>query len=374
MEDTLLMDAAERFAKGEMSNEEKIYFEELRKNNPELDQAVVEQLFFLNQLDNYSSTKSFKASLAAVESKLINENFICRTTVSETSSSKGRLVSMWHRYKKDIAVAASIAGIVSIFMATAVSSVNNNKGDITKLVNEVKDYKNQTKKIETEVNKLKSGSKQLPVTTSIDARFSATGFMIDATGNYIVTNAHVVKEAKNHLVVENIKGEQFIAKQVYVNAEQDLAIIKIVDSNFKKLPTPPYTIRKTGAELGEQIFMMGYPKPEIVYEEGYVSAKNGYKMDTVYCQISTSANEGNSGSPVITKNGELIGIITSKETKAVGVVFAIKSANIHRAVNEIKKQKEDEKIKITSAPSLNGLNRVDQIKKMEGYVFMIKGN
>jgi serine protease Do len=198
--------------------------------------------------------------------------------------------------------------------------------------------------------------------------------MIDATGNYIVTNAHVVKEAKNHLVVENIKGEQFIAKQVYVNVDQDLAIIKIVDSNFKKLPTPPYTIRKTGAELGEQIFMMGYPKPEIVYEEGYVSAKNGYKMDTVYCQISTSANEGNSGSPVITKNGELIGIITSRETKAVGVVFAIKSANIYRAVNEIKKQKGDEKIKIAAAQSLSGLNRVDQIKKMEGYVFMIKGN
>ena len=45
MEDTLLIDAAERFARGEMSAEEKIFFEELRKQNPELDQLVVEQLF-----------------------------------------------------------------------------------------------------------------------------------------------------------------------------------------------------------------------------------------------------------------------------------------------------------------------------------------
>ena len=72
MEDTLLMDAAERFAKGEMSNEEKIYFEELRKNNPELDQAVVEQLFFLNQLDTFNSTKNFKAILNEVENLLLN--------------------------------------------------------------------------------------------------------------------------------------------------------------------------------------------------------------------------------------------------------------------------------------------------------------
>ena len=47
---------------------------------------------------------------------------------------------------------------------------------------------------------------------------------------------------------------------------------------------------------------------------------------------------------------------------------------IYRAINEVRKQKEDEKIKITSAPTLKGLDRVNQIKKMEAYVFMIKGN
>ena len=62
MEDTLLIDAAERFVKGEMSPEEKIYFEELRKNNPELDQAVVEQIFFLNQLESYSQQRNCPSS------------------------------------------------------------------------------------------------------------------------------------------------------------------------------------------------------------------------------------------------------------------------------------------------------------------------
>jgi serine protease Do len=97
-------------------------------------------------------------------------------------------------------------------------------------------------------------------------------------------------------------------------------------------------------------------------------------MDTIYCQLSTSASEGNSGSPVINKRGELIGVISSMETNAEGVVFAIKSSNIHRAVDEVKKMKDHDKIKIVSAPSLKGLDRETQIKKVEDYVFMIKGN
>jgi serine protease Do len=369
MEDTLLMDASERFAKGEMSAEEKIYFEDLRKNNPELDQAVVEQLFFLNQLDNYSSTKNFKSILNEVETKLIAEKVITRST----PQTQGRLVQLWHRYKKDIAVAASIAGVVSIFMATAVTHYSKGDGKLENLVNKVNQQEKRSRNIENKINQFAS-SASMPVKAAIESRFNATGFMIDATNNYIVTNAHVVNEAKNNLIVENNKGQQYDAKAIYVDAVKDLAIIKITDSSFKKLGAVPYSIKKTSADLGESIFLMGFPKQEIVYGEGYVSAKNGYQMDPIYCQINTTANEGNSGSPVITKNGELIGIVTSKEIDVTGVVFAIKSANIYSAITEIKKQKENEKIKITSNQSLRGLDRVTQIKKMEGYVFMIKGN
>lgn len=370
MEDTLLMDAAERFAKGEMSTEEKIYFEELRKNNSELDQAVVEQLFFLNQLDTFSSTKHFKSILNEVENKLIAEKEITRNT----PQTQGRLVQLWHRYKKDIAVAASIAGVVSIFMATAVTRYTKSDGKLENLVYKVNQQDIKNKNLEKKINQIAGASSSIPTRIAIDAKFNATGFMIDATNNYIVTNAHVVKEAKNNLIIENNKGQQYDAKAIYIDEEKDLAIIKIIDSSFKKLGAMPYNIKKTNADLGESIFLMGFPKQEIVYGEGYISAKNGYQMDPNFCQINTTANEGNSGSPVITKNGELVGIITSKEIDVTGVVFAIKSANIHSAVAEIKKTKENEKIKITSNPSLKGLDRVSQIKKMEGYVFMIKGN
>ncbi len=372
MEDTLLIDAAERFARGEMTAEEKIFFEELRKKNPDLDQAVVEQLFFLNELERYGSTKNFKHILHETEAKLASEGMIKRSLTG-----KAKVAYLWKRYKRTIAVAASIAGIVSIISASVISVYHNGKNDeIKPLVKIIEIQGNEINglKHKTDVLAARSANQAAEIKPPIDAKFRATGFLIDANNNFIITNAHVVNEVRHQLIIENNKGEQYNAEAIYVNAAADLAILKVKDNTFKKLNPLPFSIRKTNAELGEQVFMLGFPKQEIVYGEGYISARNGYKMDTIYCQLSTSANEGNSGSPVITKNGELIGIITSMETNAEGVVFAIKSSNIYKAMDEVKKMKGFEDIKITSQPSLKGTDRVSQIKKVQDYVFMIKGN
>lgn len=373
MEDTLLIDAAERFARGEMTAEEKIFFEELRKKNPELDQLVVEQLFFLNELERYGSTKNFRHILHETETKLVNEGLITKSPLQ----GKSKVVYLWNRYKRTIAVAASIAGIVSLSIVGIMSALHNEKNaNINLLVGQIKKQENDIRQIKNKTAILEAAKETTPavVVPRLDAKFRATGFLIDANNNLIVTNAHVINEAKNHLIIENNKGEQFTAEAIYLDPATDLAILKVRDNTFKKLSPMPFSIRKTNAELGEQVFMLGFPKQEIVYGEGYISAKNGYQMDTIYCQLSTSANEGNSGSPVITKNGELVGIITSMETNAEGVVFAIKSSNIYKAIEEVKKMKDYSDTKITSQPALKGTDRVSQIKKVEDYVFMVKGN
>jgi len=374
MEDTLLIDAVERFANGEMSVQEKTYFEDLRKNNPELDQAVVEYLFFMNEIQKHSKAKNFKNSLHEVESKLLNEGFLTKGSMA----GKAKVLQLWGKYKRTIAVAASIAGLVSIFIASVVSSVSNNGSDtnLKPLVEKLNSQESKTRQLETKLNKLEAGTtaSKTPVKPRLDARFRATGFLIDASNNYIVTNAHVVSQVQNNLIIENNKGDQFTATPVYVNKEMDIAIIKVTDSNFKKLPVLPYNIKKSSADLGETVFMLGFPKAEVVYGEGYISAHSGYNMDSLFCQLSTAANEGNSGSPVINRSGDLVGVINSMEKNADGVVFASKANNITKAIAEAKKITGNEDINFKGSNALRGLDRVSQVKKLQDYVFMVKGN
>ena len=368
MDDILLLDAIERYKNGEMTPKERTFLEELRKNNPEIDQLAVEHLFFLQQLENAANIREYKQSLDEVESKLVNEGVLAKKQLK----GRAKLIYLWNRSRRTIAVAASIAGIVSIFTAGMFSAYKENKSErvITPLV----DHK--FKQVEAKLNSFEKKLNKAAVVPvlpapkpKIEANFRATGFLIDISG-YIVTNVHVINNAKN-LIVENKKGDQFYASPVYVSNSTDLAILKINDTSFKNFTSLPYSIRKSSAELGEQIFTLGYPRDEVVYGEGYLSAKSGYSGDTSSYQISISVNPGNSGGPVINRNGEVIGIISSKETNADGVVFAIKSQNIYDALEEIKKS---EKIKLPLTGTIKGLDRVHQIKKIEDCVFMVKGN
>ncbi|MEP6950678.1 MAG: trypsin-like peptidase domain-containing protein [Ginsengibacter sp.] len=367
MNDTLLLDAVERYRNGEMSPQETILFEELRKNNPEIDQLAADHNFFLGELDKLSEIKAYRNSLNEVENKLANEGMISENK----GKGKANVVYMWSRYRRTIAVAAFIAGLVSISTATIVSmySEKKNVAVITPLVDtKLNQFEHKLKQIETKLNDASAVAKE-PSKPKFEANFRATGFLVDGSG-YIVTNAHVVNNARN-IIVENKKGDQFFAKAVYVNKITDLAILKISDTSFKKVTNLPYTFPKSSTELGEHIFTLGYPREEIVYGEGYLSAKSGLFGDTTSYQISISVNPGNSGGPVINKNGEIIGIISSKETNADGVVFAIKSKNIYNALKDLK---GDESIKLPSVNSLKGLDRVQQIQKLEDFVYMVKGN
>lgn len=364
MDEILLIETVERYLKGDMDAKERGFFEEIRKNNPEIDQMVVEHTFLFNELDKQANIKAFKHSLYEVENKLTEEGVISKARLT----TKAKVVFLWKKYKRSIAVAASIAGIVSL-VTTAVISTYNNKVDnnnIGQLVDEIKDTKKRVAQLQGSVI-----ANQKPHTPP-NPDFRATGFLIDGKG-FIITNAHVVNRLKT-IYVENNKGDYFTAQAIYTDQNTDLAILKITDTAFKTVTNLPYSINKTNSNLGEQIFTLGYPRNEIVYGEGYVSAKSGNEGDSTAYQVSVSVNPGNSGGPVLNKNGQIIGIITSKNLTADGVVFAAKSKNIYKLIEAAKSSGDTTNIKLPSNTGLRGLDREQQVKKMEEFVFMVVGN
>ena len=366
MDELLLIETVERYLKGEMDLKESGFFEEIRKNNPEIDQMVVEHTFLFNELAKQANVKAFKHSLYEVENKLSEEGIISKAQLT----SKAKVVFLWKKYKRNIAVAASIAGIVSIVTTAVISSYNNkvDKTDIGYLMGQIKKTDNKVDQLKNDIK----ANKNISIPKSPNPDYRATGFLIDGKG-FIITNAHVVNRLKT-IYVENNKGNYFAAQAIYTDQNTDLAILKITDTAYKTILNLPYSINKNNSNLGEQIFTLGFPRNEIVYGEGYVSAKSGNEGDSTSYQVSVSVNPGNSGGPVLNKYGQIIGIITSKNLTADGVVFAAKSKNIYRLIEAAKAADNANNIKVPANTALRGLDREQQVKKMEEFVFMIVGN
>jgi len=197
--------------------------------------------------------------------------------------------------------------------------------------------------------------------------------MLNGKG-FLSTNANIVKNSRNIFVINN-QNQQFRAIVIFTDLAKDIAILKISDDDFKPMTNIPYSIRKSSTDVAESIYTLGFPRNDIVYSEGYLSAKTGFNGDTLSCQLGIAANPGNSGGPVFNHDGEVIGIRSTKEAEAEGVAFAIQSKYIFNVIEELKKNDTAfQKVKLQSKSTLNSMNRQQQVKKIEDFVYMIKVN
>jgi len=368
MEDIKILEAVERYINGEMKPDERVYFENLRKSNPEVDQLVVEHTYFLQQMNRFDETKQLKTILNDVHINLAEKGAIEFPKLR----GKAKVVFLVNRYKKVAAIAASIAGLTALTMSAfmwSFSPAKNQTKELEYLDGEIRAIKKKTTEQQREINRVKNYI-TTPTTPEIVYKTGGTGFLISAKG-YLATNAHVVADAA-HIALQNKEGKDLQAKLIYIDREKDIAILKIEDSAFKAPVSLPYSIKQTSSDISEQIYTLGFPRNDIVYGEGYLAAKTGFNGDTLTCQISIAANRGNSGSPIFNRNGEVIGILSAKQTTAEGAVFALQSKYIFDALTDLRKDTTYQNVKIPAVSNLKGSDRKQQVKKISDFVYIVK--
>ena len=162
------------------------------------------------------------------------------------------------------------------------------------------------------------------------AKSIGSGFIISKKG-YIVTNAHVIENAKNIVVIfENEK--EFQAKIVGVDTISDIAVIKIEAGN--NIPVVSLGDSES-IKIGNLAIAIGNPFGlSGTFTFGVISAKGRnegiFDRNAVfknYIQTDASINKGNSGGPLLNIHGQVIGINTAIYTGggsgSVGIGFAI---------------------------------------------------
>jgi S1-C subfamily serine protease len=149
--------------------------------------------------------------------------------------------------------------------------------------------------------------KKLEPEPSLGKRRVATGFFVTDNG-YFVTNYHVVKGA-TQIHITTAKGERVLAKVVSENPDIDIALAKAdVQAKAVKWGT------RQDVDKGQGVLTLGYPLLAIQGKEqkatfGRINSYSGIRGDPGVYQIDVPVQPGNSGGPLISENGVVIGVI-----------------------------------------------------------------
>ncbi|QOR75520.1 MAG: trypsin-like peptidase domain-containing protein [Thermoflavifilum sp.] len=352
------MDRIHRYLQGEMDAAEEAEFIRLCEEDAQLRRWMEEERQFIHALK------------AGLHRQWIKESFASQPQTRLRLHPGSSFIRTGKEWLAHIAVAATVALLVSLVAFWSFNQwyIRPNKMGYVDLRRAIDNIQRSQYALMNDMHH----NGRLPANPGT---YGGSGFLISDNG-YLVTNYHVIRNADSIYVQDN-KGNAYKARMVFQDPATDLAVLKIIDSNFCMNGALPYTLSASEAPLGEQVFTLGYPKDEIVYGEGYISSETGYRDDSTAYQLSIPVNPGNSGGPLFDSKGRIIGIISGKQGESDRIAFAIKATYLKAILDSLPNDFNKRAIlrtrvtKNTSHPDLHN-NRVALLKQLKDYVMMVK--
>lgn len=161
-----------------------------------------------------------------------------------------------------------------------------------------------------------------------------TGFFITKDG-YIVTNAHVLFGGREVQIITYAQ-KAIQAELIGYDSQLDVALLKI-PGNYESLELGD----SDKIQIGEEVIAIGNPLGlQFSVSQGIISAthREGANNLPVYIQTDAALNPGNSGGPLINKQGKAIGINNFKIGESESLGFALESNSLKEAINKISEE------------------------------------
>ncbi|WP_019946419.1 trypsin-like peptidase domain-containing protein [Hymenobacter aerophilus] len=379
---------------GGLADAERTALEHRLAADPALAQRLQEFEELTGTLTAYGRRQALRQRLAAIHSDMVSEQTprLDLAKVAEQdergeqfatgqaprptlriSRTEQKLRAFWQGHRATMMVAAAVA-VLAVFttllgleMYRTSQQTTSSRYGYTMLRREVERIKRDQRSMNRAITQIDAAA---PTERVNPGKFSGTGFALTADG-YLVTSYHVIQGADS-LLIENRARQRFRAEPVFTDIAHDLAILQITDKDFTGFGRLPYAFKRGQSELGEKVYTLGYPREDLVFNDGSLSARSGFEGDTGFYQVSIPVNPGNSGGPLLDDRGNLIGVVSGRQMDVQSAAFATKSSYLMRLVDSLSAAGAGRPYNLPRYNQFGGTTRPQQIRKLQDYVFVVK--
>ena len=175
-------------------------------------------------------------------------------------------------------------------------------------------------------------------------RASGSGFIIGP--GQVMTNAHIVSDAKQIIIRRNGDSRPYFAKVAYIAHDSDLALVSVEDKEFSRgvrplrlgeLPTLQTRVRTYGFPAGGEKISR---TEGVVSRVEFITYLHSGADAHLGIQTDSAINPGNSGGPVL-QEGKVVGVAFQTNTRLNDVGFFIPTTVIKRFLRDIKDSRYD---------------------------------